>query len=86
MRFTMANRFYTTARSDYEAEMIEVYMYLNEALKHVSGASITNREVIETGLVLISYDNGVSIYVNYNYQPRAHETHTIDARNYKVVT
>ncbi|MFU8792532.1 MAG: DUF5696 domain-containing protein [Acholeplasmataceae bacterium] len=86
MRFTMANRFYTTARSDYEAEIIEVYAYLNAALRHVIGASIVNREVIETGLVLVTYDNGVSIYVNYNYQAKVHDTHTIDARNYKVVT
>ena len=85
MRFTMANRFYTTTRSDYETEIIDVYHYLNDALSHVMNAYIVHREVIETGLVAVTYSNDVVIYINYSYQSKTAHGHQVAARDYKVV-
>ena len=85
MRYTNASEFFTTTRSDYEAEILETYNYVNDALKHVIGASITNREVLDTGFVKITYSNGVKIYVNYNYKSMTLDSTTVDMRSYKVV-
>jgi hypothetical protein len=85
MRYTMANRYFTTERAKYEDEIVAVYHYLNEALSEVADAYIINRQVLETGLVLVTYSNGVSIYINYNYQQRIHAGNIIAPRHYKVV-
>ncbi|MEF3693284.1 MAG: DUF5696 domain-containing protein [Acholeplasmataceae bacterium] len=85
MRYTNASIFYTTTRSDYEDEIVDTYTYLNDALKHVIGIPIENREVIETGFVKVTYANGVIIYVNYNYTSFSTNGLTIPARDYEVV-
>ncbi len=85
MRFTPASVFYTTTLSDYQQEILDTYQFVNDALKYVTGASIENREVIQTGLVLVTYSNGVQIYINYNYTSQTDGLITIPARSYKVV-
>lgn len=85
MRYTNASIFYTTTRSDYEEEIVDTYHYLNDALKYVIGEPILNREVVETGLVKVTYENGVTIYVNYNYVGLMIDGITIPARDYEVV-
>lgn len=86
MRYTPAADFYTTTRSNYQDEVIENYHYINDALKHVIGATIEQREVIETGLVKVTYSNGVIIFINYNYTTRFLTDGVVSARSYKVVT
>lgn len=66
MRYTRSSNLYTTAYKDYEAEIIDTYHYLNDALKHVIGAMVVDREVLGVGIVKVTYDNGASIYVNYS--------------------
>lgn len=86
MRYTPSADFYTTTRSLYQEEIIENYNYINDALKHVIGATIENREILETGLVKVTYSNNVIIYVNYNYNTRFLPEGVVSARSYKVVT
>ncbi|MCR3906431.1 MAG: DUF5696 domain-containing protein [Tenericutes bacterium] len=85
MRYTASNIFYTTTLSDYEEEIVTAYHYVNDALKYVTDAYVIDREVIETGLVKVSYSNQVSIYVNYNYTSRNVDALTIAARSYEVI-
>lgn len=86
MRYTPASVYYTTTLSDYQQQIIDSYQFVNDALKYVVGAYVENREVLETGLVKISYSNGVDIYVNYNYTSQMAGTIEIPARDYEVVT
>lgn len=85
MRYTQASVFYTTTLSDYEGRILDTYHYANDALKYVTNAYIVDREVVETGLVLVTYSNGVLIYVNYNYETLTHLGNIVSARSYKVV-
>lgn len=86
MRYTPSSVFYTTTLANYEDEVVEAYHYVNDALKHVTNAYIVDREVYQTGLVGVTYSNGVIIYINYNYTTKFITTETIPARSYKVVT
>jgi hypothetical protein len=85
MRYTAASAYYTTTLSDYEAEIVETYEYLNGALGSVVGESILHREVLQTGFVRVDYANGVSIYVNYNYEPVTLGAVSVLARDYEVI-
>ncbi len=86
MRYTLANRFFTTTLANYQNEIVDHYHYINEALRHVIGAQMVHRQVIETGMVSVHYSNGVIIYVNYTDQIKTHGSHAIQPRDYKVVT
>ena len=68
LRFTYSNRFYTTAYTDFAEEMVLVYDFLSSAYEATHGAGITARDILETGVSRIAYDNGVKIYVNYRNQ------------------
>lgn len=86
MRYTPSSIFYTTTLANYEDEVVEAYHYVNDALKYVTNAYIESRDVYQTGLVGVTYSNGVVIYVNYNYTSRFIGGETVQARSYKVVT
>lgn len=51
---------------DWEERIEDVYKDVNEALKKVKGAAITGHKVLAEGVYATTYDNGVTIYVNYN--------------------
>ncbi len=86
MRYTPASVYYTTTLSDYEQQIIDSYQFVNDALKYVVNAYIENREVLETGLVKVTYSNGVMIYINYTYTDQTVGAVDISARSYEVVT
>ena len=85
MRYTNAAAYFTTQFSNYQQEIVDSYQYLNGALSYVVNAKITNREILQTGFVKISYDNGVIIYVNYTYDAKADGPLTVNPRDYEVV-
>lgn len=86
MRYTSSNHLYTTAYADYKDEIIETYEFLNDALKHVSGSKIVDRDTIETGISLITYDNGVQILVNYTNKDFSYQSMTISPKTYEVIS
>jgi hypothetical protein len=85
MRYTHANRFFTTERNLYRDEIIETYNYINGALKHVIGVTIDHREILDVGLVKVSYSNGVMIIINYTYDNQIVDGLNVNARDYRVV-
>lgn len=85
MRYTRSSNLYTTAIADYETEIIDTYHYLNDALKHVIGAMVVEREVLSLGVVKVTYDNGVSIYINYSDQIFMNSDVIMFGKSYEVV-
>ena len=67
-------------------EAVNVYYnFVNGALKEVAGKSIENREVLQDGVVKITYNNGKNVYVNYLNREITVGNVTIDAKGYKVI-
>ncbi|MFP4287375.1 MAG: DUF5696 domain-containing protein [Candidatus Izemoplasmataceae bacterium] len=56
---------YATTFSMWEDTIASEYRFINEALQHVQGAKVVSRTVINAGISQVSYDNGVTIIVNY---------------------
>ena len=56
---------------------------MNEALKNVEGAQIVDHR-IEGEARAVTYDNGVTIYVNYGDEPAVMDGITIDAESYRL--
>jgi len=86
MRYTEAASFYTTTFADFDEEIVDTYHYLNDALSTVSGAYITDREMVDTGFSKVTYSNGVIIYVNYSSSAKIDGTVNVPAHEYRVVS
>lgn len=85
MRYTKSNHLYTTTYADFKDQIVTDYQFLNNALKHVRGYYIKDREVISTGIVKVTYDNGVSIYINYGDRPFVADGIVLVGKSYEVV-
>ncbi len=85
MRYTASNELYTTHYDSYKAEIVRTYGFVNEALKHVSGKKIVSREMIETGVSLVTYENGVSILINYTSNDVDYQSITVEKKSYEVI-
>ncbi len=84
MKYTGLNKFYATTFSQWADAAAENYAFVNGALKYVSNACMTGREVLSATLVRVDYSNGVSIYVNYGADAVQADGCTVEAMNYYV--
>lgn len=81
---TDIERLYATQFDAWKTTIEEDYHFINNALSHVIGASILAREVLDLGIVKVSYSNDVVIYINYTHQEYTHNGVTIPALDYYV--
>lgn len=84
MKNTGLNRFYATTYANWKEDAISIYTEVNEALKNVNGASMINHEVLDGGVRAVTYDNGVTIYVNTGTTDQTVNGVTVPARNYGI--
>ncbi len=61
------------------------YSFVNEPLKEVRNAYLVNRIVLDSGVVLNEYSNGVKIIVNYTNENYSYSGYTIGAKYYEVI-
>lgn len=61
------------------------YSFINEPLKEVRNASLVNRVVLDNGVVLNEYSNGVKIIVNYTNDDYNYNSYTVGAKYYEVI-
>ena len=84
MKYTGLNRFYATTFSAWKDTAAEVYAFLNKALTAVSSALMVNHETYLSGIVKVSYDNGVCIYINYGNAPISADGVMVPAQGYRL--
>lgn len=58
--------FYSTVYSSVKDDMLSVYDELADYYQNISGAKITSNTVISSGVHCTTFDNGITVYVNYN--------------------
>lgn len=58
--------FYSTVYSAVKQEIIDTYGELSNYYQSINGAKIVSNTVISSGVHCTVYDNGVTVYVNYN--------------------
>jgi hypothetical protein len=85
LRYTYSNRYFTTAFSDFENDIVDVYAYVSAIYKDVAEGKIVSRTILTPGVTQIQYDHGVILYVNYRSQPYTVNGVTIRARDVEVV-
>ena len=63
---TGSKNIYTSRYQDWKEEINWQYDYVNQALKHVMGAYVVERNYLDLGVYEIKYSNNKVIYVNYS--------------------
>lgn len=66
MKDTTLEDYYSLNFYDWQDTIVHVYSEVSEALQMVEGAKMIEHSTLSDGVVRVDYDNGVSIYINYN--------------------
>ena len=83
--YTNSSDLYTSRYGVYKSEIIEYYNLLKEVSDATAGAVITDREKNVDNVAVVTYSNGVKIYVNYNQQSVTCDGIALDGMSYKLV-
>jgi hypothetical protein len=63
---TPSEHIFTSRYQDWQPEIQRQYDFIASALNAVMGHHIFSRDILDIGVVKVTYDHGVSIYINYS--------------------
>ncbi len=81
---TNSSDIYSSQYSIYKDMIIEYAEQLSAVNEKTAGAFITAHEIMSNGVRVVTYDNGVKIYVNYSESEQSVDGVTIEAMSYEV--
>jgi len=84
LRGSDIERYFSTNFANWENTIVEQYDFINDALKHVRGETIERRDVLQSGVVEVTYSNNVRIVINYTSQEVLHDATLIEPYDYMV--
>lgn len=85
MRFTRSNIFFTTHIDVFEDEIVSTYNTFKRIYDVVGFQKVINREVLELGIVLITYENQTRVLINYTNDSYMMGSFIIDALSAEVI-
>lgn len=83
--YTNSSDLYTSRYSVYKNEIIDYYNQLKAVSEQTAGAVIADREKTADNVAVVTYDNGVKVYVNYNEKSVTCDGIALEGLSYKVV-
>ncbi|MCH5339873.1 MAG: hypothetical protein J1E01_00255 [Acetatifactor sp.] len=83
--YTNSSNIYSSEYSVYRDTIIEYTKELQSVNEKVAGAFIAKHEIRDNGITVVTYDNGVTIYINYSSSKQSADGHTLEGMSYKVV-
>ncbi len=81
---TGLNRFYSTTYENWKEDAVSVYTKVNDALKYVNGAAMTDHRILDNNVRAVTYSNGVTIYINTGNSEQSVEGVTVPAKSYTI--
>ncbi|KFZ26690.1 MAG: hypothetical protein KQ78_01007 [Candidatus Izimaplasma bacterium HR2] len=84
LKDTNLESIYSSKYDSLKPAVYTYYEFVNNALKYTIDATIINREVIEEGVVRVTYSNDVWIIINYTDVILVFDQHTVEPKSYLV--
>lgn len=81
---TPSEHIFTSRYQDWQPEIKRQYDFIAAALENVLGQRVVAREVIDLGVVAVTYESGTTIYINYSGNPFQQGSLVIDPMAYVV--
>lgn len=85
LRNTNSSYIYTSEYEALKPTIENYYNLLGSVLRLVEGSSITAHNYLTDKVVLVEYDNGVGILINYSESDYSNEEVTVEAMSYQVI-
>ena len=82
--YTNSSDVYTSQYSVYKEQIVRYYEELKAVNEAVAGSYIDEHEQLANGLVKVTYDNGVTIYINYSDKAMSTDGITVEASDYVI--
>lgn len=82
--YTNSSDIYSSEYNVYRDDIISYTKELEAVHEKTAGASIVGHEIRENGVTVVTYDNGVKIYLNYSTEPQSAGGHTLEGMSYLV--
>lgn len=76
--------FYSSVYSDVKDDIGDSVKRLSDYYESIGKAGITSNNILENGLRVTEFDNGVKVYVNYTDTPLESPAGTVEAKDYLV--
>lgn len=82
--YTNSSDIYSSEYSVYRDDIISYTKELAAVHEQTAGASIVGHEIREGGITVVTYDNGVKIYLNYSSEKQSADGYTLEGMSYLV--
>ena len=82
---TNLNYVYSSGYDDWKDHMIETYRYVNDILSKVRGRAVTKRTIPADGIVMVEYEGGTTIVINYTDTGWKYGDQEIAGKSAKIV-
>ena len=83
--YTNSSDIYSSQYDVYKDEIVQYTTELKAVNEAVAGAVITGHDILDNGVRVVTYSNGVQIYLNYSSAAQTVDGVSIDTMSYKVV-
>ncbi len=82
--YTNSSNVYTSQYSVYRDQILSYYDELRQINERTKNSMIVNHEITDTGVTIVTYDNGVKLYINYSAKEQKADNVTVPALSYVV--
>ena len=82
--YTNSSDIYSSEYSVYRDTIVNYHNELKALNDKLDGANIIGHEIMDNGVTVVTYSNGIKIYVNYTNEAQTVDGITIDAMSYKA--
>ena len=82
---TAQEEYSSTCFDDWKGQIVQDYRTIDQALSSVHGSRMISHRAVSEGIIHVTYENGVSIYINYTSEGRTIDGVAVEANWYKVV-
>lgn len=82
--YTNSADIYSSKYSIYKNDIIEYSKTMKEVNDAVQDAFIIGHQRLDSGVTVVSYDNGINVYINYSEEDKVVDGYTVEAMSYKV--
>ena len=83
--YTNSSDIYSSEYDVYREDIISYAKELAAVHENTAGASIVGHEIKGNGITVVTYDNGVKIYLNYSTEQQSADGHTLEGMSYEIV-
>ncbi len=84
MKYSYMKILYSTQYEIWMSDAVEIYQKANDALKYVINSKIVDHTILEKGVKRVTYDNGVTYYINTNSTEVTVDDISIPAMSYMM--